>query len=465
MANRYFGTDGIRDRAGEGLLAHDALVRLGAAIAEATAQTMPPPDPGYDAGGASIVIGRDTRESGAGITQALVQGMRARNAFVVDAGVITTPGVAYLTSRLAGNCGVVVSASHNPAADNGIKLFSPIGSKVDPGFEQLVEQYYDALASTGPGGLQPTEESMLQDNPRAAQVLIDALVSEVGGQGALAGMRVAVDCANGAASAVAPEILEQLGCEVVAQFNQPNGTNINDGCGALVPEVLAKVVTKQGPFNLGIVFDGDADRCILIDETGVVRDGDYILYLWARDLQANEALTNDTVISTTMANIGLELALSDQGVFLVRTDVGDRYVAAAMQEFGAILGGEQSGHVCYFGGDDPVYTGDGIRTALHVLRIMKATDKTLSQLCEGLTKLPQLIVNVPVVTKPDLTAIPGLLAREEQTNAKLGERGRVVLRYSGTEPLFRVMIEGEDATLIQAEADALADLVKTAIGK
>ena len=462
MPTHYFGTDGIRGPALTGVLSTRVVKRFGAAIGVALIETRPLGD-----GVRGVVVGRDTRASGPALAEALTDGL-TRNGFTVwDVGVLPTAAVARLVRQWNAVLGVVISASHNPPGDNGIKLFTDDGTKAPESFEAAVEAIYDDL-SFEPSAMGRASAAVPRPEGQAAYV--DALVAELGGDGALAGMRVLVDGANGAASIVGPEVFQRLGAEVIAHHVETDGARINVGCGAMHPEFLAQeVLAESGRIDLGITFDGDADRTILVDERGAVCDGDHMLAIWGLHLHTNGGLPGETVVSTSMANLGLERALARNGLHLERTDVGDKYVAARMRERGFALGGEQSGHVLYFGGSPEATTGDGLLTAGNIARIVGASGGPLSALSSVVEKYPQVLLNVRVDRTPPFVDVPGVLERVDQAEHALGvprdaTAARIVLRYSGTEPLARVMIEGADAAAIASEAEGIAAVIRTAIG-
>jgi phosphoglucosamine mutase len=440
MAPRLFGTDGVRGRAGEPPLDPRTVRRLGAALVRALAQERP-----------RVLIGRDTRESGAWIAREFAHGARGSGAEVVSAGVIPTPGVAYLTRAEGFTAGVVISASHNPYEDNGIKVFSGTGEKFTESLEREVEAIVADPAWTPPAG-----DAAEVDAETLVEPYLDHLRAVMPEPGALAGSRIALDCANGATSVVAPRLFRSLGFEVESIGVAPDGRNINLGCGSTHPDGLAELVVKAG-HRMGVAFDGDGDRAIFVDERGRIVDGDAVMLMCARQLKAERRLRGNVVVATVMSNIGLELALKAIDVELVRCQVGDKYVMEEMLKRGASLGGEQSGHVIF---SDYLFTGDGLCTALQVMRVLAATGRTLGDLAADLITFPQVLVNVRVREKADVTkvaALAGLIARVE---SQLSGHGRLLVRYSGTEPLLRIMLEGRDAGEIRAWADEIATEVR-----
>lgn len=458
---RLFGTDGIRDLAGEGPLAPDFVALIGRAIADllkadpkqfrherlpGTRRTVTRDHTGVG----KVLIARDTRRSGAEIERKLVEGFGLGT---MSVGVLPTPGAAYLVRKWNCSLGIVISASHNPPEYNGIKLLAPDGSKVPDEAERAVEQYVEVEVPPPPSFVATLDFS----NRRHEYA--GFLRSQLGA-GALKGRRIVVDAAHGAASAIAPGLFRALGADVIAVNCAPDGNNINVDAGVLEPDRLAAVVRRENA-ALGCALDGDADRCILVDETGTVRDGDFLLGVAAAWLDGRGQLPGRTVVSTVMANWGLEKFLRDRGLALVRTAVGDRYVVDEMLRIGAPLGGEASGHVVFL---DALPTGDGMLTALRVLRIMIESGKPLSRLCAGLSKIPQKLVNVTVREKPDLASRPAIADAILEAERRLSGKGRLLVRYSGTEPLCRVMAEGEDAALVDQAVERVVDAVRKSLG-
>jgi phosphoglucosamine mutase len=388
---------------------------------------------------------------------ALVAGALSAGADVYTVGVLPTPGIAYLTRRLEAHGGVVLSASHNPFEDNGIKIFSAEGAKLPDAWEDEIERRLGAED----GAPKPTGASIGRLVPYGAAEADYAAHARQGLSFDLAGVTVVLDCANGATHRVAPRIFRALGARAVVLGVRPDGLNINRGAGALHPEILQRKVQAVGA-DIGLAFDGDGDRLIAVDERGAVRDGDYVLAIMGRRLAAQGRLRSGAVVTTVMANLGLDKALGSAGVRLVKTQVGDRYVLEEMQRVGANLGGEQSGHLLFL---DHSTTGDGIVSALQLLGVMRETGQPLSELAACMTKFPQVLVNVPVREKRPFDAIPGLAARAAGIEAELDGAGRIVLRYSGTESLARIMIEGEDQARIESVAAELAGLIRAAIGR
>jgi len=444
---KLFGTDGIRAVAGEAPLDAATIHAIGIAIAISLKKT----------GAPRVLLGMDTRESSDGIAATLTAGLVAGGASVENAGVITTPAVAHLTHVHGFAAGVVISASHNPWRDNGIKLFGPDGYKLPDATELRIEaEIFRQLAAHTEAPV-AVHAPAVNEADRAEYTRF--LLAAVPGL-SLDNQTIVIDCANGAASAVAPQLFSDLGGSVVIAHASPDGRNINEGCGALHPEVVAAevVATKAA---MGITFDGDADRALFADEHGRVVNGDAVLLLAARDLKARGMLANDTVVATTMSNMGLEAALARSGITMLRAPVGDKYVLEQMLATGASLGGEQSGHIIFAGRST---TGDGLLTALLLLDILHRAGKTLAELTADLKVFPQVIVNVKVREKKPMDTIPTVVEAIAQADAALAGSGRVVIRYSGTEALARVMIEAEDEGQMRHHADAIAGAIRSEIG-
>lgn len=442
---KLFGTDGIRAVAGEAPLDAPTIYAIGVALA-------------HHLGAAPrVLLGMDTRESGNWIAATLTAGLKAGGASVESAGVITTPAVAFLTRAHGFAAGVVISASHNPWQDNGIKVFGPDGYKLPDSTELAIEEEIFRQLAAAPSTPQQTAPPTVNEADRADYIRF--LLAAVPGF-SLDGKRIVVDCANGAASAVAPQLFSGLGGEIIVTHSSPTGRNINEHCGALHPEVVAAEVTRCGA-NLGVTFDGDADRALFADHRGNVVNGDAVLLLAARDLQARGLLANDTVVATTMSNMGLEAALKRSGIQMHRANVGDKYVLEQMLATGAALGGEQSGHIIFTGRST---TGDGLLTALLVLDMVHRSGKSLGDLVSDLKVFPQVIVNVKVREKRPLDGIPAVVAAIAAAEKELADSGRVVIRYSGTEALARVMIEAESEPLMRHHADTIANAIRAELG-
>jgi phosphoglucosamine mutase len=447
---KLFGTDGIRSVAGQYPLDPSTVHAIGLALAHTLSATSPSP---------RVLLGMDTRESGPCIASQLTAGLVSAGATVESAGIITTPAIAHLTHTHGFAAGVVISASHNPWEDNGIKVFGPDGYKLPDATELAIEEeIFNRLAA--PSSVTPSGAATPAVNEADRADYIRFLLAAVPGL-SLDNRRLVLDCANGAASAVAPELFAQIGGgEVIITHASPDGRNINEDCGALHPEIVAAHVRHQKA-SLGITFDGDADRALFADEFGRVVNGDAVLLLAARDLQERGLLTNSTVVATTMSNMGLEAALKRSGIQMLRAAVGDKYVLEQMLSTNAALGGEQSGHIIFSGRST---TGDGLLTALLLLDIVHRSGKSLSELVADLKVFPQVIVNVKVREKKPLDAIPTVAAAIAAAEAELADSGRVVIRYSGTEALARVMIEAESEPIMRHHADTIANAIRAELG-
>ena len=448
-ARKLFGTDGIRGIAGNPPLDATTIHAVGLAVGHTLRKTAPRP---------RVLLGRDTRESSPWIAAVLAEGLRNAGARVESAGVITTPGVAFLTRKHGFQAGVVISASHNPWRDNGIKLFGGDGFKLPDREELAIEDeiFHHAAKGAAPdAGSLPSVEDSAALQSDYVQFLLDCVPGLK-----LDGLRIVADCANGAAAAVAPGLFHRLGGEVTLLNIVPDGRNINDHCGALHPEWVAREVTSREA-DLGVTFDGDADRCMLARPHGHIINGDAILLMTGRDLKARGLLTGDVVVATTMSNMGLEAALKRSGIHMLRAPVGDRYVLERMQKENAALGGEQSGHILF---PHLATTGDGLLTALVVLDLIARTGKSIDELTADLKVFPQVIVNVKVREKKLLAAIPSVAEAIRAAEEELKDSGRVVIRYSGTEPLARVMIEAESEEAMRRHADAIAAAIRAELG-
>ena len=451
---KLFGTDGIRAVAGQSPLDPATVYAVGRALAHHLGESP------------RVLLGMDTRESGAWIAATLTAGLTSAGATVESAGVITTPAVAFLARFNGFSAGVVISASHNPWQDNGIKLFGPDGFKLPDATELAIEDeiFRQLENSAAPYAAVENSEAMppeVNESDRAEYIrfLLDSVPDL-----SLDGKRIVVDCANGAASAVAPQLFAELnargGGEVYLTHSSPDGRNINEHCGALHPSVVAREVVAQKA-DLGITFDGDADRALFSDRHGNVVNGDAVLLLAARDLQTRGLLKNATIVATTMSNMGLEAALKRSGIAMLRAAVGDKYVLEQMLATGASLGGEQSGHIIFSGRST---TGDGLLTALLLLEIVHRSGKSLDELLADLKTFPQVIVNVKVREKRPLDAIPTVAAAIRAAENELADTGRVVIRYSGTEALARVMIEAESELRMRHHADTIAAAIRHELG-
>ncbi len=437
MARKFFGTDGIRGTVGEEPLTAEFALRLASAAARILAPN-----------GGTVAIGKDTRVSGYMFESALEAGFVAAGMDVMLLGPLPTPGIAYLTRSLGADLGVVISASHNAYQDNGIKFFDRQGRKLSDEIEQSIEAKLLEPAITKPSELLGKAHRI--DNARS-QYQCFAL-STVHSEMRLDGLKIVIDCSNGAGYKVAPRVLAELGADLVPIGCSPNGKNINSDCGSTHPELLQATV-KGVQADLGIALDGDGDRLVMVDHTGAIVDGDQLLYVLATDRNRQGTLSGP-VVGTQMSNLGLEKALRELGINFLRANVGDRYVL----QHNGILGGETSGHLLCL---DKTTTGDGLVSALQVLMVLRESGKSLAELAAGMPRFPQTLVNVRVGATPDLDAA-SIRDTVQAVEAQLGERGRVVLRASGTEPVVRVMVEGEDESEVGAVADRIAEAVKTA---
>jgi phosphoglucosamine mutase len=441
---RLFGTDGVRGLAGTELTA-DLAAGLGRAAVTVLGR--------HGSGHPVFLVGRDPRTSGVWLEEALVEGIRSAGGDALLAGVEPTPAIAFLTVERRASAGVVISASHNPAAYNGIKFFSRDGMKLPDAVEDEMEAALGdpPPSEAAPGAVGPLEGA----SDRYVAHLVEAALAP------LEGMRVVVDCANGSASAIAPALLRRLGADVTAIHAEPDGENINDACGAMHPEVVAAEVVRLGA-DAGVSHDGDADRALFADANGAVIDGDQVLAASAAALHEAGELPGDTVVATVMSNVGFERAMTERGIRLLRTRVGDRYVLEAMEREGAVLGGEQSGHVIF---RRFATTGDGLLTAVRFLSLAAARGISLAELASVMRRYPQVMVNVEVADRAGAMADPGVLAAVDEAERALGDGGRVLLRPSGTEPLLRVMVEAASETDAAGHAGAIAAAVRrTAAG-
>ncbi|HLZ50751.1 MAG TPA: phosphoglucosamine mutase [Candidatus Acidoferrum sp.] len=452
---QLFGTDGIRGVAGEFPLTKQSTYLIGRALGH---------DLVRNAAKAQAVIGQDTRESSRWIADRVAEGLAAVGVDVHSAGVITTPGVAYLARSRGMSAGVVISASHNPWTDNGIKVFSGDGFKLTDARELAIEKEIFALlqnpAAADDTALKVPRPSLPGEAP-LRHAYIQSLAANVSSD--LSGLRVLVDCANGAATAEAPELFRVLRIKATFLHISPDGKNINERCGALHPDVLGKAVAEaREKFDLGVTFDGDADRALFCDATGQVVNGDGVLLAAARDLHAQGKLKADTVVSTTMSNMGLEIALKNSGIRMLRANVGDKYVLEEMLKTGATLGGEQSGHIIFRDGDST--TGDGLLTAIRLIDIIVRSGKPLADLVADLKVFPQKIQNVRVREKIPFAQVPSIQSAIAAGERELGGNGRIVVRYSGTEALARVMVEAESEAKMQSITASIAQEIQKALG-
>jgi phosphoglucosamine mutase len=451
MEKKLFGTDGVRGVANIDPMTTEMAMQLGRAAAFV-----------FKSGGKRrhrVVIGKDTRLSGYMIENALVAGICSMGVDVLVVGPLPTPGIAFITSSMRADAGVVISASHNPYQDNGIKFFSSTGYKLPDELELKIE---DLIINNRLDELRP-----IADEVGKAYRIADAigryvvfLKNTFPKDLDLQGLRIVLDCAHGAGYKVAPAVLTELGAEVISIGVDPSGMNINEGCGSMHPEVMAEKV-REYRADLGIALDGDADRVIFVDERGIVVDGDHIMALCGTELIKTGQLKKKTVVATVMSNMGLDIAMKKVGGRVVRTAVGDRYVVEEMLKGGYNLGGEQSGHMIFL---DHNTTGDGILSALQVLAIIQRSGEKLSKLAEVMTSLPQVLVNIKVRKKADLKKITPIKEIIAQVETELGDKGRLLVRYSGTELLLRVMIEGEDQGLIEAQAERVAGAIREHLG-
>ena len=449
---QLFGTDGIRGEANVPPMTPDMALRLGRALAARFTG-------GGHGGRARIVIGKDTRLSGYLFEQALAAGICAMGADVWLCGPLPTPGVAFITTSMRADAGVVISASHNPYYDNGIKIFGHDGFKLPDADEDLLESQVlsDAFANAGERRARIGKAHRIEEAwARYVVFLKSVLPADLD----LSGLKIVVDCAHGAAYRVAPAVFEELGAEVIPLGVKPDGTNINAGCGALHPERMTEAIRIYGA-DLGIALDGDADRVIIADERGQVVDGDQLLALTALDMHRTGRLRGGTVVATVMSNLGLERALAAEGIALHRTNVGDRHVVAAMRAGGFNVGGEQSGHIIFL---DHTSTGDGVVAALKALTVMRRDGRPLSEVARVMERVPQVIVNVTVPRKTPLKDLPKTATLIRQVEQTLGTEGRVLVRFSGTEAKCRVMLEGLDGSQIDAFANEIATCLVAEIG-
>lgn len=451
MAKQLFGTDGVRGIANMYPMTTEMAMQLGRAAAYVFK---------HDDRRSRIVIGKDTRLSGYMIENALAAGICSMGVDVLLVGPLPTPGIAFITASMRADAGVVISASHNPYQDNGIKFFARDGFKLPDELELQIE---DLIFSDRIDSLRPTAEEVGKafrvDDAMGRYIVF--LKNTFPRELDLVGLKIVLDCAHGAAYRVAPAVLEELGAEVLAYGVEPDGTNINSGCGSTHPEVISAAVREHGA-DLGIALDGDADRCIFVDERGNEVDGDHIMAICGIDMLKRGALPQRTVVATVMSNMGLDIALRQAGGRVVKTDVGDRYVVEEMRRSGYRFGGEQSGHLVFL---DHNTTGDGMLSALQILAILQKSGKSLSELASVMTALPQVLVNVRVRERRNIEELPEVKKLIDDAENRLGDAGRVLIRYSGTEPLMRIMLEGRDQDEIADMANEIARLVKGLIGE
>ena len=455
---KLFGTDGVRGVANREPMTPQTVMRLGFAAGRQLRTAARPHDL------VSCVVGRDTRLSGEMLESALAAGLASAGVQVMRAGIIPTPGVAYLARYLKMSAGAMVSASHNPYEDNGIKFFTGDGCKLPDEAELAIETMLESLENGAMGKVQAGLTGGQVGGGRELSEGADlycAYARQTFGGKSLKGMKIVVDCANGAACVTTPRVLADLGADVVTIHHAPDGRNINAACGSLhVSQVQRAVIEHKA--HVGISHDGDADRVLMCDERGQLVDGDFILGITARHLKMRGELPGDALVTTVMANLGLDVAMKKLGVRLLKTQVGDRYVKELMDKEGAVLGGEQSGHIIFA---RLAPTGDGLITALEVLKVIVEEGRPFSELHSFLSTFPQILLNVRVREKVDLASIPGLTDAVKQVEAALGDEGRVVLRYSGTEPVARVMVEGPTEAVVRAHAEAVARTIRDRIGE
>ncbi len=454
VTKKYFGTDGIRGRANEHPMDAEMAMKVGRAIVSRARELRP------DRRRPRVLVGKDTRLSCYMLETALSSGIASMGGEALLTGPVPTPAVSFLITSMRADMGVMISASHNPYADNGIKVFNPDGIKLTDRDEAELEALID-----GNGDLERPPPDRIGRMRRIDDVLgryIVELKHSLPKGMMLDGLRVVVDCANGAAYQSAPTLLRELDAEVIATSIHPDGTNINHECGSLHPEVTAALVKQHGA-HIGLALDGDADRVIVVDENGAIVDGDAIMALCATRMLAEGRLAKKTLVTTVMSNIGLERAIQSAGGEILRTKVGDRYVAAKMLKYGYNFGGEQSGHLIFL---DHALTGDGMLAGLQIMSIMLSEDQPLSRLAgDVFERVPQVLINVMVREKPPLEDVPEVRKAIDAVTSDLGKDGRVLVRYSGTEPKARVMIEGPDAKKIQAQAESIVEAIRKTLGQ
>lgn len=448
---KLFGTDGVRGVANEEPMTGEMAMQIGRAAAYLFRNKR---------GRHRIVLGKDTRLSGYMLETAMASGICSMGADVLLVGPLPTPGIAFITVDMRADAGVVISASHNPFSDNGIKIFSGNGFKLPDAMERNIEEliFSGKLEGPRPTGAAVGRAFRIDDATGRYAVFLKQTFPE---HLTLKGVKIVVDCAHGAAYRVAPTVLEELGADVSCVGVEPDGENINLDCGSLHPELISRLVTEQGA-DVGMTLDGDADRVIFVDHTGRVIDGDHLMAVCALDMIQEGTLNKKTLVATVMSNMGLEVVLKEAGGTMVRAPVGDRYVVEEMGKGGYNLGGEQSGHLVFL---DHNTTGDGMITALQALAVMQKRGKTLAELAQVMAQFPQTQRAVRVKDKKDLSEIPQLQRMIEECRRELGERGRIVVRYSGTEPVLRIMIEGEAEEAITRMADAVAETVQRSAGE
>lgn len=454
MKKELFGTDGIRGTANQFPITIDIVTKVGQAMGYLLLKQASPNKQGRR----KVVIGKDTRLSGYMVEMALASGLNSMGVDVQLLGPLPTPGIGYLTRNMRADAGIVISASHNPYKDNGIKIFGPDGFKISGAQEREIERL---VLTEDLNMLLPISENVGRSKriDDAAGRYIVYVKSTFPLNQTLDGLRVVLDCGNGAAYKVGPAIFEELGAEVKVLGNAPNGTNINDKCGAMYPEKLSQAVQEYRA-DIGVSLDGDADRCIIVDEKGKIVNGDHILAICGVHLRKQNLLPQNTVVTTQMANFGLDVAMAKNGIKLVKTAVGDKYVVEEMKKNGYVLGGESSGHIIFL---DRTTTGDGLIAALSVISVMKDENKTLSELNNVMIDVPQVLKNIRVARRADLKDISGYSQLVDSIEKKLGSDGRVFVRFSGTEPLIRVLVEGPDVQEITKFADEISVLLQKSL--
>ena len=447
MKKQLFGTDGIRGKANQWPITPEVGMRIGRAVARVLNAQMP--------GKHKVVIGKDTRLSGYMLENAITAGLVSEGARVLLTGPVPTPAIAYLTKSMACDAGVMLTASHNPYTDNGIKIFGPDGYKLNDALEEAVEAIILEERLSDPEG--ELGKAVRIDD--ATGRYIEFAKASIGAR-SLKGLKIVIDCANGAGYYVGPLVLEELGAEVITMATAPDGRNINSGVGALYPELAGELVKAHGA-DLGICLDGDADRVIFVDEKGEQVSGDKILYMCAKALKAQGKLEKDTLVATVMSNLGLHSALAEEGIKVAATGVGDRLVIECMRENGYTLGGENSGHIIF---SECATTGDGLMSALKVLEMMLDSGKSLSELASGMEEFPQELHGLDVVEKPAIESVPELAKVISDVEEELGSEGRVLVRYSGTEDKLRVLVEAKCASAAKSSAEKICEVVESTIG-
>ncbi|MFQ6081926.1 MAG: phosphoglucosamine mutase [Candidatus Aminicenantia bacterium] len=441
---KYFGTDGIRARAGEFPLDYSSIYTLGRTLVSYLKKREKEP---------VVLIGRDTRESGEWMEKALIEGIRSGRGQDFSAGIIPTSAVAYLTVKFNYSAGVVISASHNPFYDNGIKIFSSGGRKISPVIEEEIEK---AIVVSKEIPERKENDLEVISQPSFSLEYVKFLKSQFPRTLSGKNIKIVVDCSNGASFAIAPQVFSELGFDIIPINNQPDGKNINLNCGSLHPEFLVQEVVRNKA-DIGIAYDGDTDRAIWVDEKGKILNGDYTLFILSGFMKEKGQLRTPEIVATTMSNLGLELALEKRGFELIRTPVGDKYVLEEMIKRGSSLGGEQSGHTIFL---DIFPTGDGILTSLKMMEALIDQEKSLSELAQGMEEFPQILLNVEVKEKKDLTQFPEIVKLIKYVEQKLNKEGRVNIRYSGTEPKIRIMVEGKKYQDIERYAHQIAEGIK-----